>query len=174
MNHNYKKAFWNEVIQILKGLDDTLLIDHKERWIDIQRNVFQNTMPVIKKALGNQFQYTDTELKKVLQNLHHHRRDAYAISKDPLKSKVNKQRTGTNIRRKDKKERRQRGLRHMVKIKDQILVDLQLSPIPWNNWIENLEEVINNSGYHSDEVSESDTESNGGLVDFKNFCARPI
>ena len=46
----------------------------------------------------------------------------------------------------------------MVKIKDQILVDLQPSPIPWNNWIENLEEVINNSGYHSDEVSESDTE----------------
>ncbi|PKY59667.1 hypothetical protein RhiirA4_516054, partial [Rhizophagus irregularis] len=56
MNHDYKKAFRNEVIQILKGLDDSLLIDHKERWIDIQRNVFQNTMPVIKKALGNQFQ----------------------------------------------------------------------------------------------------------------------
>ncbi|PKY55700.1 hypothetical protein RhiirA4_505092 [Rhizophagus irregularis] len=90
MNHDYKKAFRNEVIQILKGLDDSLLIDHKERWIDIQRNVFQNTMPVIKKALGNQFQYTDTELKKVLQNLYRHRRDAYAISKDPLKSTKNR------------------------------------------------------------------------------------
>jgi len=46
----------------------------------------------------------------------------------------------------------------MVKINDQMLVDLQPSSMPWNNWIEDLEEVINNSGYHSDEVSESDTE----------------
>ena len=58
-------------------------------------------MPVIKRALGDRFQYTDTKLKKVLQTLHRHRRDAHTISMDPLKLKANKQRTGTNTRRKD-------------------------------------------------------------------------
>jgi hypothetical protein len=55
----------------------------------------------MKKALGDQFQYTDTELKKVLQNLHRHRRDAYTVSLNSLKSKANKQRIGINSRRKD-------------------------------------------------------------------------
>jgi hypothetical protein len=58
-------------------------------------------MPAIKRALGDKFQYTETELKKVLQNLHRHRRDAYTVSLNPLKSKANKQRTGINSRRKD-------------------------------------------------------------------------
>ncbi|CAB4488590.1 unnamed protein product [Rhizophagus irregularis] len=53
------------------------------------------------RALGERFQYTDIELKKVLQNLHQHRRDAYTTSLDPLKSKMNKQRTGINSRRKN-------------------------------------------------------------------------
>ncbi|PKC53798.1 hypothetical protein RhiirA1_478551 [Rhizophagus irregularis] len=157
MNHKYKKAFRDEVVQILKGLDNSLFIDHTRRWLDIEKNVSQNTLPAIKKALGDRFQYTDTELKKVLQNLHRHRRDAYTVSLDPLKSKANKQRTGINSRRKDKKERRQRGLQYMVDNEDQLLIDLQ-PPMEWDDWINNLNEVIGNSNYHSDEVSESDEE----------------
>ncbi|PKK55421.1 hypothetical protein RhiirC2_802445 [Rhizophagus irregularis] len=45
----------------------------------------------------------------------------------------------------------------MVNIKDQKLVDLQPS-VPWDDWVEGLEAIIDNSGYHSDEISESDTE----------------
>ncbi|PKC55086.1 hypothetical protein RhiirA1_476194 [Rhizophagus irregularis] len=122
------------------------------------------------RALGERFQYTDIELKKVLQNLHRHRRDAYTTSLDPLKSKMNKQRTGINSRRKDKKERRQRGFRHMVNIKDQKLVDLQPS-VPWDDWVEGLEAIIDNSGYHSDEISESDTEK---VQEEKNRNIRPL
>jgi hypothetical protein len=76
-------------------------MDHKSRWTDIEKHVIQNIIPAIKRVLGDRFQYTDTELKKVLQNLHRHRRDAYTVSINPLKSKANKQRTGTNSRRKD-------------------------------------------------------------------------
>ncbi|CAB5385242.1 unnamed protein product [Rhizophagus irregularis] len=122
------------------------------------------------RALGERFQYTDIELKKVLQNLHRHRRDAYTTSLDPLKSKMNKQRTGINSRRKDKKERWQRGFRHMVNIKDQKLVDLQPS-VPWDDWVEGLEAIIDNSGYHSDEISESDTEK---VQEEKNRNIRPL
>lgn len=91
----------DEIVQILKGLDDSLSLDYKNRWTDIERHVTQDIIPVVKRVLGDRFQYTDIELKKVLQNLHRHRRDAYNISKNPLKLKVNKRRTGTNTRRKD-------------------------------------------------------------------------
>ncbi|GBC51294.2 probable serine/threonine-protein kinase clkA [Rhizophagus irregularis DAOM 181602=DAOM 197198] len=147
MDHEYKKAFRT----------------------DIERHVTQDTIPAIKRVLGNKFQYTDIELKKVLQNLHRHRRDAYNVSKDPLKSKVNKRRTGINTRRKDKKERRQRGFRHMLSRRDQKLTDLQPS-IPWDDWIEGLEAIINDSSYHSDEISESDEEK---VQEEKNRNIRP-
>ncbi|PKK56468.1 hypothetical protein RhiirC2_799937 [Rhizophagus irregularis] len=94
-------------------------------WLDIEKNVSQNTLPTIKKALGDRFQYTNIELKKVLQNLHQHQKDAYTVSLDHLKSKANKQRTGINSRRKDKKKRYQRGLQYMVDNEDQLLIDLQ-------------------------------------------------
>jgi hypothetical protein len=45
----------------------------------------------------------------------------------------------------------------MVNIKDQKLVDLQPS-ISWDDWVEGLEAIIDDLGYHSDEISESDTE----------------
>ena len=56
-----------------------------------------------------------------------------------------------------KKERRQRGLQHMIDTKDQLLLNLQPST-EWDDWIKDLKEVIDNSHYHSDEVSESDEE----------------
>ena len=45
----------------------------------------------------------------------------------------------------------------MIKIKDQKFVDLQPS-ISWNDWVEKSKAIINDSSYHSDEVSESNTE----------------
>jgi hypothetical protein len=45
----------------------------------------------------------------------------------------------------------------MVDNEDQLLIDLQ-PPMEWDDWINNLNEVIGNSNYHSDEVSESDEE----------------
>jgi len=58
----------------------------------------------------------------------------------------------------------------MVNIKDQKLVDLQPS-IPWDNWVEDLEAIINDSSYHSDEISESDTEK---VQEEKNRNIRPL
>jgi hypothetical protein len=45
----------------------------------------------------------------------------------------------------------------MINTKDQLLSDLQPS-MEWDDWIEDLKETIDNSNYHSDEVSESDEE----------------
>ncbi|CAB4417851.1 unnamed protein product [Rhizophagus irregularis] len=162
MNYEYKKAFRDEVVQVLKGLDNSLsidLFDCKKKWTDIEKCVLQEIIPAIKKALdNNRFQYTDTELKKVLQNLHRHQRDSYTISTNTLKFKANKQRIRTNSRRKDKKERRRRGFHHMLTIRDSILTDLQPSSMEWDEWVEDIRKVIEDSNYHSDEVSESDDE----------------
>ena len=45
----------------------------------------------------------------------------------------------------------------MLAIKDSMLTDLQLS-MKWNDWIEDLKKIIDDSNYHSDEISESDDE----------------
>jgi hypothetical protein len=45
----------------------------------------------------------------------------------------------------------------MVNIKDQKFVNLQ-PLIPWDDWVEGLEAIIDDLGYHSDEISESVTE----------------
>jgi hypothetical protein len=45
----------------------------------------------------------------------------------------------------------------MINTKDQLLLDLQPS-MEWDDWIKDLKETIDNSNYHSDEVSESDEE----------------
>ncbi|PKC04334.1 hypothetical protein RhiirA5_422382 [Rhizophagus irregularis] len=145
----------NEVVQVLKGLDNSLsidLFDCKKKWTDIEKSVLQEIIPAIKKALdNNRFQYTDTELKKILHNLHRHQRDSYTISTNTLKFKANKQRIGTNSRRKDKKERRRRGFHHMLTIRDSILTDLQPSFMEWDEWDENIRKVIEDSNYYSDE-----------------------
>lgn len=75
-----------------------------------------------------------------------------------------------NLYYKKKKERRQRGFWHILNIKDQKLVNLQPS-VPWDDWIEGLEVIIDDSGYHSDEISESDTEK---VQEEKNRNIRPL
>ncbi|CAB4445394.1 unnamed protein product [Rhizophagus irregularis] len=153
----------DDVVNILKSLDASLQLDYKNRWTDIEIYVVQNVIPAIKRALGERFHYTNTELKKVLQNYHRHQRDTYILSLNPQKQKANRQRTGINSRRKDKKERRQRGLKRMIDTKDQMLTDLEFS-----NLIKDLREIINDSNYHLDEVSETDKEE-----EEKNMKIRP-
>lgn len=57
----------------------------------------------------------------------------------------------------------------MLSRRDQKLTDLQPS-IPWDDWIEGLEAIINDSSYHSDEISESDEEK---VQEEKNRNIRP-
>ncbi|GBC33364.2 hypothetical protein GLOIN_2v1792113 [Rhizophagus irregularis DAOM 181602=DAOM 197198] len=154
MNKDYKKIFWISICIIaLKFLDASLQLDYKNRYTDIKIYVIQNVILAIKRAFGKRFHYTDTELKKVLQNYHRHQRDTYILLLNPQKQKANRQRTGINSRRKDKKERCQRGLKRIINTKDQMLTDLEFS-----NLIKDLRKIINDSNYHSDEVSEIDEE----------------
>ena len=45
----------------------------------------------------------------------------------------------------------------MIDTDDKLLSELKPS-MEWNDWIEELKEIVDNSSYHSDELSESDEE----------------
>ncbi|CAI2191147.1 12148_t:CDS:2 [Funneliformis geosporum] len=61
-------------------------------------------MKDIDKVMKGRFLYKDTELKWVLQQLHHHHRENWKVSLDPEKGKSEKKRKIINSRRSDKKE----------------------------------------------------------------------
>src|SRR5207244_7789001 len=90
-----------EVVQVLIRLDDSLSLNHTQKWVDIHQHVSQNTMPVIDRVIGNQIVYNQMELKYVLQQLHWHRRETWKISHDSVKAKNDKKRKGTNSRHTD-------------------------------------------------------------------------
>ena len=58
-------------------------------------------MKEIDKAMKGRFNYKDTELKWVLQQLHRHRRENWKNNQDPDKRKSEKKRKGINSRRGD-------------------------------------------------------------------------
>src|SRR2546426_10523895 len=73
--------------QVLTCLDNSLSLDHTQKWVDIHQHVSQNTMPAIDRVIGNRIVYNQTELKYVLQQLHRHRRETWKISQDSVKAK---------------------------------------------------------------------------------------
>ena len=58
-------------------------------------------MKEIRKALNGRFEYKETELKQVLQQLYRHRRENLKNNQDSIKSKSEKKRKGTNFQRGD-------------------------------------------------------------------------
>ncbi|CAG8711772.1 9434_t:CDS:2, partial [Funneliformis caledonium] len=130
-------AITDEVIQILSGLDGSLSLNHKNTWNDISDH---------------------TELKFVLQQLHCHKRDNWKNSQDNTKSKIDKKRKGINSKHSEKKERRKRGIIHMYNINDDILTSSKPQSLSEKKYREDLEEIIDDGKYHSDEASETDNE----------------
>ncbi|CAG8602108.1 5669_t:CDS:2 [Funneliformis caledonium] len=51
MNNEQFKNFRDEVIQILRGFDNFLSIDHTQKWNDICDHVFKDIMPAVNQAL---------------------------------------------------------------------------------------------------------------------------
>ena len=58
-------------------------------------------MKEIDRAMKGRFDYKDTELKWVLQQLHRHCRENWQNNQDPTKRKTEKRRKGANSRRGD-------------------------------------------------------------------------
>ncbi|UZN99467.1 uncharacterized protein OCT59_000737 [Rhizophagus irregularis] len=155
----YRRRARDEVVQMLSGLDDSLQLDHTKKWVEIAPHVSKHIMKEIARVLTGRFQYKDIELKWVLQNLHRHRRESWMVSLDPDKTRFEKKRKGTNSRRKDKKERRQKGIEHMFNINDASLKEFQPSSLSsGSSMVQDCETIFNEGGFHSDEVSETDEE----------------
>src|SRR2546426_6964013 len=74
--------------QVLTRLDNSLSLDHTQKWIDIHQHVSQNTMPAIDRVIGNRIVYNQTELKYIHQQLHQHRRETWKISQIALRRRM--------------------------------------------------------------------------------------
>src|SRR6185312_15084934 len=57
-----------------------------------------------------------------------------------------------------RKERRKRGITHMHNTNDDILINYRPNSLQEDNYIADIEAIIENGAYHSDEVSETDDE----------------
>src|SRR2546423_13531192 len=130
-------------------------------------------MSAIDRVIGNRIVYNQTELKYVLQQLHRHRWETWKISQDSVKAKNDKKRKGTNSRRSDVsnlivkiyhitimfiklfhfKEKEKVKTRY-----DDILINYRPDSLQKDNYIADIEVIIENGAYHSDEVSETDDE----------------
>src|SRR5256885_5455497 len=55
-------------------------------------------------------------------------------------------------------ERRKRGITHMHNTNDDILINYRPDSLQEDNYIADIEAIIENGAYHSDEVSETDDE----------------
>ncbi|CAI2191342.1 4212_t:CDS:2, partial [Funneliformis geosporum] len=83
---------------------------------------------------------------------------SWRISLDLDKQKLDKKRKETNFRRGDKKERKQKGIAHMLDTNNNLFDTLHLSSLNLNEFKENCELIMNKGEYHSDEVFETDEE----------------
>ncbi|CAB4374406.1 unnamed protein product [Rhizophagus irregularis] len=145
----------DEIVQILAGLDSSLSLDHMQPWNEIQSHVSKDIMPAIDKALKDRIIYNQTELKYVLQQLHHHRRESWQISQNVEKVKEDKKRKGTNSRRSDKKERRKRGLQHMNATNDPIFIYLRPTLLSEKDYKRDIEKLVRKLLRCADGVGES-------------------
>ncbi|POG62283.1 hypothetical protein GLOIN_2v1485588 [Rhizophagus irregularis DAOM 181602=DAOM 197198] len=106
-------------------------------------------------------------------------RTQYSLSPDPSSARYPNVRKHLELMNHEykkafwKKEKWQSGFQHMVNIKDQKLVDLQ-PLVPWDDWVEGLEAIIDNSGYHLDEISESNTEKIQNVLRYADMIKESI
>src|SRR5204863_8787787 len=63
-----------------------------------------------------------------------------------------------HLNKKKKKERRKRGITHMHNTNDDILINYRPDSLQEDNYIADIEAIIENGAYQSDEVSETDDE----------------
>ncbi|GBC52298.2 hypothetical protein GLOIN_2v1792170 [Rhizophagus irregularis DAOM 181602=DAOM 197198] len=152
------KSFRNEVFQILSNLDSSLFLDYTKSWNEIQNHVIKETLPTIDKSLSSKVQYNSTELKNVLQQLH--RLIAIDEKIGKFHKILKKLRRTKNEREQilDKKERRKQGLQYMYTTKSPTFVHLRPDSLTVEKYEKDLEEIVDNKAYHSDEISETDEE----------------
>jgi len=62
------------------------------------------------------------------------------------------------VRYNKKKERRKRGILHMYNTNDDVLISSRPSSLSEKNYKQDLEDIMDDKEYHSDEVSETDDE----------------
>ncbi|CAG8755601.1 13795_t:CDS:2, partial [Funneliformis caledonium] len=106
MNNEQFKNFRDEVVQILSGFDNSLSIDHTQKWNDICDHVFKEIMPAVNQALTVSLRPQSLpeetfkeDIAEIIDNFHYHSDEVSETDIEKAREKIRE-----NIRPKNKAE----------------------------------------------------------------------
>ncbi|GES91274.1 hypothetical protein GLOIN_2v202159 [Rhizophagus clarus] len=152
---NFKKTVHDEVIHIINNLDSSILFDTSKTFSKQKKLINKKLLPAIKAVMPPLLEVYDTELLKVIKQLHKSRREIWKLKKEGKIDEHNKRQHMTS-RRDQKMTRRRKGLQHMIFTQDSILDDCRPENMTREVFIKDCEKAVNTAEVHSDEWSTED------------------
>ncbi|GES74309.1 hypothetical protein GLOIN_2v1477808 [Rhizophagus clarus] len=152
---NFKKTVHDEVIHIINNLDSSILFDTSKTFSKQKKSINKKLLPAVKAAMPPSLEVYDTELLKVIKQLHKSRQEIWKLKKEGKIDEHNKRQHMTS-RRDQKMTRRRKGLQHMIFTQDSILDDCRPENMTREVFIKDCEKAVNTAEVHSDEWSTED------------------
>ncbi|GBC24894.2 hypothetical protein GLOIN_2v1783466 [Rhizophagus irregularis DAOM 181602=DAOM 197198] len=152
MDQDLRTALRNEIARIIDRLPEDKALNTRKTF-DSQRKLVQNNIIlVVQKTINkNIFSVSDGVIKHIMHERHHHQRELLLNSeRDANWKDLEKRRKHANSRRSDKRERRNKTIDKLKKLKDRLINKFhtnELRPLQTDN------------RYHSPEVSETDSDN---------------
>src|ERR1043165_9514968 len=164
----------------IAGLEESRKPNPAKVWSEFKEEFLQNSFKIIKRDV-ERYQVDDHQILKIIKEHHRHQREKYQKQQVPEKDKQNRAKNRENQRmtavkkiliskfciykyRNDFKSifqkinQRKKGFTHLKKTNSGRLKSLLPIDIPESQALNDLKKIIGKSGYHSDEISETDAE----------------
>jgi hypothetical protein len=161
-------------------LDESRKPNPAKVWSEFKEEFLQNSFKIIKRDV-ERYQVDDHQILKIIKEHHRHQREKYQKQQVPEKDKQNRAKNRENQRMTAVKKfliskfciykyqnnfkyifqkinRRKKGFTHLQKTNSECLKSLLPIDIPESQALNDLKKIIGKSGYHSDEISETDAE----------------
>ncbi|PKC69918.1 hypothetical protein RhiirA1_391750 [Rhizophagus irregularis] len=151
MDRDLRTALRNEIARIMDRLLEDKALNTRKTF-DSQRKLVQNNIiSVVQKMINkNIFSVSDGVIKHIVHKRHRHQRELLLNSERDANWKDLEKKKHANSRRSDKRERRNKTIDKLKKLKDRLINKFhtnELRPLQTDN------------RYHSPEVSETDSDN---------------
>ncbi|PKY58968.1 hypothetical protein RhiirA4_481328 [Rhizophagus irregularis] len=126
MSNSFRKTLHDEVIQIYNNLNTNLHFDLSKTFRSQKKILNKRLLPAIKSAINPSLKAYDTEIMKVIKQLHKSWREIWKLRQKDRRIEKHNRKQHIASRKDQKLGWRQKGLLHMVSIKDKLLTDCHL------------------------------------------------
>ncbi|PKY31863.1 hypothetical protein RhiirB3_449681 [Rhizophagus irregularis] len=157
MSNSFRKTLHDEVVQIYNSLNTNLHFDLSKTFRSQKKTLNKRLLPAIKSTMNPSLKAYDTEIMKVIKQLHKSWREIWRLRQEDGRIEKHNRKQHIASRRDQKLGRRRKELLHMVSTKDKLLTDCHpSSDISWNEFIRDCETAINTPELHLDKCSSND------------------